>query len=108
MARKRVLILGIGSGILLGVVLGALILRPEAALAAPARIVLVDPDEDDVVEGTIKTRDNGDGAGRGVFEVELNPMKEGFDYFFRIEVIEVGGELISPLEVGPLTAQPPR
>jgi hypothetical protein len=69
-----------------------------------ARIVLTDPDEDDVADAKLKTRDNGNGSARAKVEFEIQDVLVGMQYVIRIEVVEVGGAPIPPLETPPLTA----
>jgi len=110
MTRKSVAVWA-GAAAILGAAALALLIHDPAQRAhalAPARIILTDPDEDDVVETQIKTRNNGDGTLRAKVEFDIQDVTEGLEYIIRIEVIEVGGAPIAPLVTPPLRALPPR
>jgi hypothetical protein len=101
----------IAAGAIVIVAVGVFLIhdRTLRVYASPAaRIVLTDPDEDDVADFKLKTRNNGDGTIRAKIEFDLMEVTEGREYVIRIEVIEVGGDPVTPLETPPLRAQPPR
>ena len=110
MTRKRLVVWTVAGAILFVAALAFLMNdRSQRAYAiASTRIVLTDPDEDDVADLIIKTRRNGDGSLRSKLEVEIQGVTEGKQYVLEIEIIELGGDPIDPIMTPPLTAQPPR
>lgn len=82
---------GLGGGGFSVVALLTLIVVPDRSpsYANPAiRVIITDPDANDVADGFLKIRVQPDGGFRARAEAEIQSVTEGFQYIIRVEVVE--------------------